>query len=90
MTLANATALVALVDSRQPASAGCRSALETLSLQLVTTCSALAEAMHLLHRIGGWPDQRPERLHRRAVGREIQYIAREADTHPPHYVDAAP
>jgi len=58
LTLTDASALVALVDSGQPASERCRKAFEALSLPLVTTWSAFAEAMHLLHRIGGWPLQR--------------------------------
>ena len=58
MTLTDAGALVALVDRNQPQSAQCRATFATLSLPLVTTWPAFAEAMYLVYRVGGWPLQR--------------------------------
>jgi predicted nucleic acid-binding protein len=58
LILIDAGVLVALVDSAQTHSARCRATYKTLTLPLVTTWPAFAEAMYLLHRIGGWPLQR--------------------------------
>ena len=57
MTLTDAGSLIALIDGKQAQSPLCRSALTTLSLPLLTTWPAFAEAMYLLGRIGGWPLQ---------------------------------
>lgn len=58
MTLTDAGPLVALVDKDQPQNSRCRAAYATVSLPLLTTWPAFAEAMYLLSRIGGWPLQR--------------------------------
>lgn len=57
MTLTDAGALVALVDSTQALNTRCRAAFSALNLPLLTTWPAYAEAIYLLGRIGGWPLQ---------------------------------
>ncbi len=57
MTLTDAGALVALLDKNQPQNTRCRTDFASLSLPLLTTWPAFAEAMYLVHRVGGWPLQ---------------------------------
>lgn len=57
-TLADATPLVALHDPGDQSHETCRAALDSLSLPLLTTWPAFAEAMHLLGRSDGWHGQR--------------------------------
>ena len=53
MTLTDAGAVVALLDRRQTDHARCVAALSSISLPMVTTWPAFAEAMHLLTRNTG-------------------------------------
>ena len=53
--LCDAGPLVAIIDEDDPHHATCVAALQTLpSNELLTTLACLTEAMHLLHRVGGW------------------------------------
>jgi predicted nucleic acid-binding protein len=55
--IADAGPLVALIDARDPDHRACRTALEHISIPLVTTWPAFTEAMYLLGT-GGWHAQR--------------------------------
>lgn len=58
MTLADAGPLIAIIDADEPDHASCMDALDQLTLPLVTTWPAFAEAMYLLARAGGIRAQR--------------------------------
>lgn len=53
MTLTDAGPLIAIIDADEPDHEACLEALDQLSLPLVTTWPAFAEAMYLLARAGG-------------------------------------
>lgn len=57
MTLCDTGPLVALIDEDDRDHARCAALLPTLRLPLLTTWPCIAEAMHLLYRIGGYPAQ---------------------------------
>lgn len=53
--LCDAGPLVAIIDEDDPHHATCVATLQSLrSYELLTTLACLTEAMHLLHRAGGW------------------------------------
>lgn len=55
--LADASGLVALLDRKQAAHARVVATTTTLTGELVTTCAAFTEAMHLIGRVLGAPGQ---------------------------------
>jgi predicted nucleic acid-binding protein len=57
VTLTDAGPLVALIDAGEPDHGSCRSALDELTLPLITTWPAFTEAIYLLGRAAGWPAQ---------------------------------
>ncbi len=57
MTLTDAGPLIALIDADEADHERCRSALDGVSLPLVTTWPAFTEAMYLLGRAGGLQGQ---------------------------------
>lgn len=57
MTLCDASALIALINSNDVNHQRCVDCLPTLDSPLITTWSCFTEAMHLLGSYGGWPAQ---------------------------------
>ncbi|HLV81836.1 MAG TPA: PIN domain-containing protein [Chthonomonadaceae bacterium] len=58
LILCDASPLIALVDPKQSGHAQCSAILPALSLPLLTTWPAFAEAMYLVYKTGGFPRQR--------------------------------
>ncbi|HZK79406.1 MAG TPA: hypothetical protein VFC46_00015 [Humisphaera sp.] len=55
--LVDAGPLVSLCDRKQPTHARCEAVLEAATVPLVSTWACFVEAMYLVGRIGGYPQQ---------------------------------
>lgn len=57
MTLCDASCLIALINSKDPAHQRCIETIPLLSDPLITTVPCLTEALYLVHQYGGWKAQ---------------------------------